>query len=75
GAEEARSAPSLFDALAAWLAALWTGAAPGGAPAAAWAAVGAGGEPTAKPRLRSVGDSDGGPTVEPQLGPEGDPNG
>ncbi|HUP41844.1 MAG TPA: hypothetical protein VM599_01400 [Thermoanaerobaculia bacterium] len=75
GAGEARSAPSLLDALSAWLAALWPGAAPGGAPAAGWSTVGAGGEPTPEPQLGSELDPYGGLTPEPQLGSVGDPDG
>jgi hypothetical protein len=65
--------PALFQAVTAWLAALWPGASPATAPAAAWAALGAG--PTAGPQPGSGADPDGGPTVEAQLGPDADPNG
>jgi hypothetical protein len=75
GAGEARSAPSLFDALAAWLTALWPGAAPAEAPAAGWSAVGADGEPTPEPQLGGELDPYGGLTPEPQLGSVGDPDG
>jgi hypothetical protein len=75
GVGEARGAPSLFDALAAWLAALWPGATPNGAPAAAWAAAGGGGEPTIEPQLGGDINPDGEPTPQPQLGGDIDPAG
>jgi hypothetical protein len=74
-APPAWSAPGLVDALAAWLAALWPGGAPGETPAPVWATVGGGGEPAAGTQLGGDLDPDGEPTAEPQLGGDLDPNG
>jgi hypothetical protein len=66
-------APPLFQALTAWLAALWPGGGPTLTSAPAWAASAAG--PTVEPQLGGEIDPNGGPTVEPQHGIDLDPNG
>jgi hypothetical protein len=75
GAGEARVTPPLVDALSAWLAAFWTGAAPGGTPAAARLPLGSEGDPAVEPAAGSEGGTNGEPTAQPQLGVEGDPDG
>jgi hypothetical protein len=78
-AAEAGGAPSLFDALAAWLAALWPGPGAVSTPTAGWQAPGgeldSSGETT--PRAQHVPGLDpmGEPTPQPQHGSELDPNG
>ena len=78
-AAEAGGAPSLFDALAAWLAALWPGSGAVWTPTAGWQGLGgdldSNGETT--PQVQHGRDLDpmGEPTPQPQHGSELDPTG
>jgi hypothetical protein len=79
GVGEARGAPSLFDALAAWLASLWPGSGPGSTLAAGWQALGgepdSNGETTPRDQHGPGLDPMGEPTPQPQHGPDLDPYG
>jgi hypothetical protein len=76
-AAEAGGAPSLFDALAAWLASLWPGSGPGSTLAAGWEALVSNGDANGELAPQHGGDLDpmGEPTPQPQHGSELDPNG
>jgi hypothetical protein len=76
-AETAAVAPSFFDALAAWLAALWPGSGLGSPVAPAWQALGSEGEASGEPAPQHGADLDpaGEPTPQPQHGIDLDPNG